>query len=80
MKPADASSQPRLVFNPSGQFDPLARPTVLPAPPTNYRVTGLQPFTEYQLQVVSENALGKTASDFETGRTAEAGIESSSSS
>jgi len=73
LKAADAASRARLVFNPSGQFDPLGRPTVLPPPETNYTVHGLQPFTRYQLQVVAENALGKTASDFATGRTAEAG-------
>lgn len=72
LKSEDAS-RPRLVFNPSGQFDPLGLPTILPAPETSYRVSGLQPFTEYQLQVVAENLLGKTASDFATGRTAEAG-------
>lgn len=70
---SEDASKPRLVFNPSGQFDPLGLPTVLPPPDTSYRVSGLQPFTEYQLQVVAENALGKTASDFATGRTAEAG-------
>jgi len=70
----DSSSRPRLVFNPSGQFDPLGLLTVLPPPPTNYTVYGLRPFTEYQLQVVAENAMGKSASVFATGRTAEAGM------
>ena len=69
-------SLPRLVFNPSGQFDPLGQPTVLGPPQTNYTVYALQPFTGYQLQVVAENRLGKTASEFATGRTAEAGIHS----
>jgi len=62
------------VFNPSGQFDPLGLPTVLPAPQTSYTVSGLEPFTLYQLQVVAENALGKTPSGYAEGRTAEAGM------
>ena len=69
----ETESRPRLVFNPSGQFDPLGLSTILPPPQTSYTVSGLEPFTQYQLQVVSENALGKTASVFATGRTAEAG-------
>jgi len=71
---SDISPRPRLIFNPSGQFDPLGLPTVLPPPHTSYMVSALEPFTQYQLQVVAENALGKTASAFATGRTAEAGM------
>ena len=72
LKTAGDGSVARLVFNPSGQYDPLGRPTILPPPQTTYTVYALQPFTRYQLQVVAENALGKTASDFATGRTDEA--------
>jgi len=71
---SEAESKSRLVFNPSGQFDPLGLSTVLPPPPTTYTVYGLQPFTQYHLQVVAENALGKTSSDFAPSRTAEAGM------
>ena len=63
----------KMVFRPSGQFDPLGLETMLPAPQTSYTLLGLEPFTQYQLQVVAENALGKTASEFATGRTAEDG-------
>ena len=59
-----------------GQYDPLdplGLRTVLPPPATSCTVDGLEPFTDYQLHVVSENALGRTASDVATGRTAEAG-------
>ena len=73
LKPADARSLPRLVFNPSGQYDPLGQPTVLPPPETSHTVYGLQAFSEYELQVVAENTLGKTASDCTTGLTGEAG-------
>ena len=74
LKPAADQSLARLVFETAGQYDPLGQPTVLPPPQTTYTVYGLQPFTEYQLQVVAENTLGKTASDFATGRTGESGM------
>ena len=51
------------IFHPSGSYNP--RPTIAPqenpleSPATNYTVTGLDKYTEYEFQVLSENALGK---------------------
>ena len=63
------------IFHPSGSFSP--RPTVAPQenpldpPATNYTVTGLEQYTEYEFQVLSENAMGKAASEWIIGRTME---------
>ena len=65
------------VFNPAGQYFP--RPTVVPGertlepPDTEVIVDALAPFTQYELQVFSENALGKAASGWARGRTREDG-------
>ncbi|KAK3093068.1 hypothetical protein FSP39_010666 [Pinctada imbricata] len=75
---ADGSRDPqgRRIFNPSGQYNP--RPTaapqenVLPPPVTNYTISGLDPFTVYEFQVLAENDIGKTASSWVAGRTGEA--------
>ena len=65
---------PTLIFHPAGQFNPLNQSrTVLPPPSTSYNVTGLQPYTLYRFQVVSENEMGKVASNpWITARTLEA--------
>ena len=65
------------IYHPSGQYFP--RPTVTPQERTNLPpstiliVVNLQPYTEYEFQVLSENALGKAASKWTRGRTLEAG-------
>ncbi len=74
---ADGSRDPTdsQVFRGGGTYIP--RPTLapqenpLPPPPTNYTVTGLNEFTQYEFQVLSENALGKVASEWTVGRTLE---------
>ncbi|XP_060070524.1 usherin-like [Ylistrum balloti] len=64
------------IFHPSGQFNP--RPTlspqenILPPPETSFTVTGLNPFSLYEFQVLAENSVGKTASAWITARTGEA--------
>ena len=63
----------QLVFNPSGQYDPLGISTVLSPPATTYTITNLSPFTEYAVQVISINQAGKVASNWVTIRTGEAG-------
>lgn len=68
----DATS-PRLIFNPSGQYDPLGFPTALPPPATSYTVNNLSPFTEYNLQIISVNQAGKVASNWTRSRTSQAG-------
>jgi len=66
-----AGSVAILVHNQSVQFDPLQSV----GHQTSYTVQldGLEPFTRYQVHVVTANAVGKTQSVIETGRTAEAG-------
>ena len=65
------------IYHPSGQYFP--RPTVTPQesaadpPSTTFVVANLQPFTVHDFQVLSENALGKAASVWTSGRTLEAG-------
>ena len=65
------------IFHPAGTYDPLPgaldEGAPLPAPNTTYIVTGLQAFTEYEFQVICENDLGKAASVWTRGTTAEAG-------
>lgn len=69
------------IFHPSGKYIP--RPTVspgeneVPPPETNFTVTGLKPFTEYEFQVLSENSIGKAASLWTRNRTLEAGRQQS---
>ncbi|XP_021347323.1 usherin-like [Mizuhopecten yessoensis] len=64
------------IFHPSGQFNP--RPTlspqenVLPPPDTSFKVTGLNPFSLYEFQVLAENSVGKAASAWVMARTGEA--------
>ncbi len=73
----DGSRDPseQRLFHPSGAYSP--RPTLAPQenalepPATNYAVTGLGRFTEYEFQVLSQNALGKAASEWVVGRTSE---------
>jgi len=45
----------------------------LSPPATNYTVTGLLPFTQYEFQVLSQNDISKAASNWVTVRTLEAG-------
>ena len=65
------------IFLTAGQYNP--RPTTapsenaLPPPLTNYTVKGLDAYTEYEFQVLSENSLGKAASSWVVGRTLEEG-------
>ena len=69
---------PIRIFHPSGSYIP--RPTLnpgenaVPPPETNYTMTALEPFTEYEFQVLSENSIGKAASPWTTSRTLEAGM------
>jgi usherin len=73
LREVGSSDAPKVVFNPSGQYDPLGFLKTLPPPATTYTVTNLSPFTEYDLRVVSQNQAGKVASDWTRSRTAEAG-------
>jgi hypothetical protein len=69
------------IFHPAGRYDPLSTNNQLPGgsgsnlpgPATNFTVTGLEGFTEYEFQVICENELGKAASDWSIGRTATTG-------
>lgn len=73
----DVNPEAMRIYHPSGQYFP--RPTVTPQertnlpPSTRLIVANLQPYTEYEFQVLSENALGKAASEWARGRTLEAG-------
>ncbi|ESO94175.1 hypothetical protein LOTGIDRAFT_118598, partial [Lottia gigantea] len=64
------------VFVSSGQYNPRVVDTpeenALPPPDTNYTVTDLEPFTEYEFQVLAQNDAGKAASPWTVGRTGEA--------
>lgn len=65
-----------LAFYPAGQYNP--RPSTdtenaLPPPATNYTITGLIPYTEYEFQVLSQNDVNKAASNWVTARTLESG-------
>ena len=66
------SGAAKLVFNPSGQYDPLGMSAVLPPPATTFTVNNLSPFTEYDLQVVAQNQAGKVSSNWTRSHTAEA--------
>ena len=61
------------IFHPAGQYSLLEGDTSLDPPDTNYTVTGLQPYTQYEFQVLCENAVGKAASDWVIARTQEDG-------
>jgi usherin len=67
----------RRIFYTLGQYDPIKEyemdPAALEPPATNYTQNFLEPFTQYQFQVLSENSLGKAASNWVTGRTLEDG-------
>ena len=67
----DRDPAEKRIFHPSGQYNPLpnAPPTSLPAPATNVTVDRLEPYTQYEFQVISQNILGKAASSWVTGRT-----------
>ncbi|CAD5123124.1 DgyrCDS11497 [Dimorphilus gyrociliatus] len=55
------------IFSTKGQYDPLAPPggqSSLPPPAMNYTVTDLTSFYTYEYQILSENAIGKTASEW----------------
>ena len=75
---ADGSRDPSdiRIFHPSGSYSP--RPTISPQenplepPATNYTVYGLEKYTQYEFQVLSENAMGKAPSEWAVGRTMEA--------
>ena len=73
----DAQRHPpeQRVFHSAGRYDPLTLDpdSDLAPPETNYTVTDLQPYTVYELRVISENSLGKAPSDWMRARTAEAG-------
>ncbi|XP_041351149.1 usherin-like [Gigantopelta aegis] len=64
------------IFFSSGQYNP--RPVTNPqenalSPPiTNFTVMGLEPFTQYEFQVLAQNDAGKAASPWTPGRTGEA--------
>ena len=66
------------IFFSSGQYNP--RPVTNPqenalSPPlTNFTVMGLEPFTQYEFQVLAQNDAGKAASPWTPGRTGEAGV------
>ncbi|XP_013386515.1 usherin-like [Lingula anatina] len=74
----DGSRNPPLsrIFHPAGQYNP--RPTVTPQenalvpPSTNFTVTGLEPYTEYEFLVLSQNDIGKASSPWVVARTLEA--------
>ena len=60
----------------AGQYNP--RPSsetdnALPPPATNYTITGLLPYTEYEFQVLSQNDVNKAASIWVTARTLQTG-------
>ncbi len=61
------------IFHPAGSYSPRPtqspQETPFPPPATNYTVTGLDPYTEYEFQVISQNELGKAASPWAVGRT-----------
>ena len=65
--------------HPSGQYSPrplvegVEPDTSLPPPISEFTVTSLSPFHVYEFQVYSENSLGKVASTWASGHTAEAG-------
>ncbi|CAG2235417.1 USH2A [Mytilus edulis] len=67
---------PTRIFHPGGQYNP--RPTLspqentLPPPDTVYIMSGLEPFTWYEFQVLAENNKGKTASPWIGSKTGEA--------
>lgn len=75
----DGTRNPRAtrIFHPAGVYNP--RPTLdpseisLPIPATNYTATNLEPYTEYEFQIISQNPLGKVASDWAVNRTLEDG-------
>ena len=77
--PTDDTINPvaKRISHPAGQYFP--RPTVTPQeqtsspPSTRLIVVNLQAYTEYEFQVLSENALGKAASEWTRARTLEAG-------
>ena len=66
------------VFHAAGRYDPvLSDPdSDVPAPATSYTIIDLQPYTVYELRVLSENSLGKAPSDWVRVRTAESGKQS----
>ncbi len=66
-----------VILRSTGQYNP--RPTLSPEetfqdePATSYTAKGLQPFTEYEFKVVSENSKGATESSWISAKTKEAG-------
>ncbi|ESN90081.1 hypothetical protein HELRODRAFT_91040 [Helobdella robusta] len=67
-------SEPRMIFNPSGQYDPLIVPSgtsSLPPPRTNFTAVNLAPFSNYEFKVVSENSFGRCESVWNGGYTKE---------
>ena len=51
------------IFHTTGQHDPLQLgTTILPPPHTDYIMSGLQPFTVYQFQVLAQNEVGRAVS------------------
>ena len=67
----------KVIFRTYGSYNPRSVPqpyySPVEQPDTNFTVTGLQPFTEYQFLVTSSNTQGSADSPWETGRTLEGG-------
>lgn len=60
------------IFSTKGQYDPLAPPggqNSLPPPDMNYTASGLISFYTYEYQILAENAIGKTASEWVSATT-----------